>query len=334
MPRKLPPHLYREITRHGRVSWYVRMGKGPRVRIKGDYGTPEFERQYSRAVGGQMDVARSKDTLEWLWIRYKDSRAWQGLSPATHRQRDAIMRHVIASGGKATIGDITRKVILASMEKRTAPQAKCFLKAMRGMFKWAVEAEHATIDPTVGIKTHQPKTDGFLMWTDEDIAAFEKRWPRGTRERVMFDVFLYTGLRIGDAAKLGRQHIRNGVITIDTEKNGMRVTIPVLAELQQTLDAGPLGDLAIITMTNGKGARKEVVGAAFRKACRAAKVSKSAHGLRKAAATHAADHGATVAELEAIFGWSGGNMAALYTRNSNRKTLAASAMSKLSRAKP
>ena len=60
-------------------------------------------------------------------------------------------------------------------------------------------------------------------------------------------------------------------------------------------------------------------------------VAKSAHGLRKAAATNAANHGATVAELEAIFGWAGGQMASHYTRSANRRALSAGAISKLSR---
>ena len=43
----------------------------------------------------------------------------------------------------------------------------------------------------------------------------------------------------------------------------------------------------------------------------------------------AANAGATVAELEAIFGWSGGSMAALYTRAADRRRLARGAMHKL-----
>jgi len=54
--------------------------------------------------------------------------------------------------------------------------------------------------------------------------------------------------------------------------------------------------------------------------------------LRKAAATRAANAGATVAELEAIFGWQGGTMAALYTRAADRRRLSQSAMHKLGRA--
>ena len=28
MPPKLPPHLHRQITRHGKAVWYFRRGKG------------------------------------------------------------------------------------------------------------------------------------------------------------------------------------------------------------------------------------------------------------------------------------------------------------------
>ena len=62
-------------------------------------------------------------------------------------------------------------------------------------------------------------------------------------------------------------------------------------------------------------------------------IKKSAHGLRKNAAAQAANNGATVAELEAIFGWEGGRMAAVYTKSADRDALALRAMTKLSRTK-
>ncbi|MDP2355730.1 MAG: tyrosine-type recombinase/integrase [Beijerinckiaceae bacterium] len=256
---------------------------------------------------------------------------------ATRRQRENIMLHVLDSAGSEPLSRIDRKAIQKGRERRAATpsQAKNFISTMRGLFGWAVDADLVRTDPTQGIsfkKSGKPKTAGFPVWTDDEIAIFEQRWPRGTRERVMFDVFLYTGLRRGDAAVVGKQHVRNGVITIDTEKTGMRVTIPILPELQATLDAGPTGDLAFIgNGTNGNPLTKESLGNLFAEACRAAGIRKSAHGLRKAAATNAANHGATVAELEAIFGWAGGQMAALYTRSANRRALASNAMSKLSR---
>jgi integrase len=338
MPRQRPPHLNHEISRHGKTVWYVRVGKGPRIRLKAEYGTEAFNEQYRAAIAGEIPGLPGKaarGTLEWLWMLYRQSAAWLDLSRATRRQRENIMLHVLKTGGSVPISSIDRKAILAGRDRRagTPAQAKNFISCVRGLFTWAVDADLMRADPSQGIKRlkRARAAGGFPVWTDDDIAAFEIRWPRGTRERVMFDLFLYTGLRRGDAAKVGRQHIRDGCIAIDTEKTGMRVTIPIRPELEATLAAGPTGDLALIAATNGNPLTKESLGNMFRDACRAAGIRKSAHGLRKAAATNAANRGATVAELEAIFGWAGGQMAALYTKSANRKALAIGAGSKLSR---
>lgn len=90
--------------------------------------------------------------------------------------------------------------------------------------------------------------------------------------------------------------------------------------LAETLAVGPCGDLALIANKNGQPFAKEAFGNAFKDACRAAGVPGSAHGLRKIAATRAANAGATVAQLEAIFGWSGGRMASLYNARCGSST--------------
>ena len=185
-------------------------------------------------------------------------------------------------------------------------------------------------DPSAGIKNpSRAKGDGFTPWTEDDVAAYEKCWPVGTRQRVWLDVLLYTGLRRGDAVRLGRQHIRDGLATLKTEKTDTVVTLPILPVLSETLSADPCGDLTFIAGEYGNPLTKESFGNLFRKACRAAGVPGSAHGVRKIAATRAANAGATVAQLEAIFGWQGGTMAALYTRAADRRRLSIEAMSKL-----
>ena len=52
MPRPRPPHLHRETTRHRKAVWYVRVDKGPRIRLRAEYGTSEFEAEYQAAVTG------------------------------------------------------------------------------------------------------------------------------------------------------------------------------------------------------------------------------------------------------------------------------------------
>lgn len=179
--------------------------------------------------------------------------------------------------------------------------------------------------------TEAEKSDGFVPWTENNVEAYQRKWPIGTRQRVWLDVLLYTGLRRGDAVVIGKQYVREGVATIKTEKERreIEVTIPVLDVLQRTLDAGPTGDLAWICGARGEPFAKESFGNEFSAAARAAGVQKSAHGVRKIAATTAANNGATVHELEAIFGWVGGNMASLYTRKADRVRLARHAIKKL-----
>lgn len=340
MPRPRPPHLHHEVSRHGKTVWYVRMGKGPRIRIKATYGTPDFEAAYQAALNGETAPEpgkAAKGTLEWLWNLYRQSDDWRDLSMATRRQRENIMRHVLKAAGAHPLSKINAASIKAGKERRSATpsQAKHFVTTIRNMFAWAIDAKLARQDPTIGIKFKRSKNQrkgGFPVWTDEDIAAFERCWPRGTRPRVMFDIFLYTGLRRGDAARVGKQHVRKGVITLETEKTGTWVHIPILPELQATLDAGPTGDLAFIgNANNGAPLRKEVLGNLFAEACRAAGIKKSAHGLRKAAATNVADRGGTDSELDALFGWEDGQTSKIYTKESNRKRLAAGAAAKLSR---
>ena len=226
---------------------------------------------------------------------------------------------------------------MAGRDRRanTPAQARHFLDAMRGLFRWAVKARLVKTDATAGVDDPpRPGSDGFPVWTEDDIAAFQARWPIGTRQRVWLDVLIYTGLRRGDAVLFGRQHVRNGVGTIKTEKTNTVVTLPILPMLAKTLDAGPCGDLTFIAGQNGRPLTKELFGNLFRKACHAAGLqNRSAHGLRKAAATRAANAGATVAELEAIFGWTGGRMASLYTRAADRRRLAQGAMHKLANGK-
>jgi integrase len=238
---------------------------------------------------------------------------------------------MIKTAGDVPIAQVTKAAIIAGRDRRahTPAQARHFLDAMRGLFKWAAGAGLAKVDPTVGVDSPpRKKGGGFIPWTEEHVAAYEARWPVGTRQRVWLDVLLYTGLRRGDVVRFGRQHVRDGVGQLKTEKSGgmIMVTLPILPVLAETLAAGPCGDLTFITGERGQPLTKESFGNLFREASREAGVPGSAHGVRKIAATRAANAGATVAQLEAIFGWTGGRMASLYTRSADRARLAKSAM--------
>lgn len=337
MPRKLPQYVYRETTRHGKPVWYFRRGKGKRIRLPA-HGSLRFQDAYHGALAGLVADQPKKEasgpagTFSWLLARYRESGTYRDLSPATRRQRDNILKGVKVHTGDRPIAAMTRARIIAGLEARkdTPAQARNFLQAMRGLFQWAINADKAKEDPTAGIKApKRPKTEGHLPWTEADVLAYERRWERGTKQRVWLRVLLYTGLRRGDAVVFGRQHVKDGWATIKTEKTWTEVYFPIFDELAEAIADGPTADLAFICGEMERPLTKETFGNQFRTACNAAGIRKSAHGVRKLAATRAAEKGLTVSELEAMFGWEGGAMASRYTKAADRKRLARSAADKI-----
>jgi integrase len=329
MPRPRPPHLVRETTRHERIVWYVRRGQGKRVRMNEPYGSEAFWREYRLAVEGAPVEAKGPETgsVSWIIARYVASAEWSDLSAATRKQRHAVYRAVEEIAGTKPLRTIDRQTILAGRDRRRDKPhaANTFLKAMRALFGWAVDRDHVKINPTEGVKLLTGENDdiGFHSWTEDELARFEARWPLGTRQRLAFDVLLYTGLRRGDAAKLGRQHVRNGEISIRTEKTGAVVTLPIHPALAESIAATPTGDLAFIISEHGRAFTKESFGNWFRTVCRAAGVPGSAHGLRKAGARRYAEAGATEAQLNALYGWTPGSReSAVYTRTADNARLA------------
>lgn len=112
MPKPRLPYLHHETTRHGARVWYVRKGRGPRVRIKATYDSKRFWEEYRAALADAARPDRSPAvlTLEKALDRYRGSSAWAGLSVATRRQRENIFHGVIAKAGGEPLTSITTKV--------------------------------------------------------------------------------------------------------------------------------------------------------------------------------------------------------------------------------
>lgn len=331
VPRPRPQFLHKETTRHGTVFWYVRRGHGARIRLRAAYDTPEFWSDYRAALEGRAAAPKAKPrphTLRWALDRYRSSSEWAAFSSATRKQRENIFRQVIDAAGDDPLDAIDTDTILAGREKRASRphSANNFLKSMRGFYSWACgDGKLCTVNPMVSVKLLKGKNDavGFHTWTDDEVARFEARWAVGTRQRLALDLLLYTGLRRGDVVRLGRQHVRDGVAVIRMEKGGKtkEVFLPILAPLLASINATKTGDLTFLVTERGTPFVKESFGNWFREAARAAGVPGSAHGLRKAGATRAAENGASERQLMALFGWSTAKMAVHYTQAADQRRL-------------
>jgi integrase len=174
-------------------------------------------------------------------------------------------------------------------------------------------------------------SQGFHTWTVEEVRQYEAVHPVGTTARLALALLLYTGQRRADVVGFGRQHVRDGCLTFIQSKGRARrpvsLTIPILQELQQIIDVTKTGQMVFLATQTGKPFTSNGFGNRFRKWCDTDGLRGcSAHGLRKAGATIAAENGATANELMAIFGWKTMKQVQRYTASASQKRLAAKAM--------
>ncbi|WP_420967085.1 tyrosine-type recombinase/integrase [Bradyrhizobium sp. B120] len=142
---------------------------------------------------------------------------------------------------------------------------------------------------------------------------------------------LFTGQRRSDIVRFGKQHVKRGKLSFTQHKGRNRkpkqLVLPVLPALQAILDQSPCGDLTYLITEFGKAFSDAGFGNKFRDWCdQAGLFHCTAHGLRKAGATIAANNGATSHQLMAIFGWDTLKEAERYTRQADQQRLADGAM--------
>lgn len=329
MPRALPPFVLTERSRHGRVTFYFRRGKGKRTRLPDDPASPEFAAVYAACLTGQEPPkpgAPAHGSLRWLVAAHMESRTWVELAPATRKQRGLFLQQAVERAGDRRANDVTRTVIEAGVAERTSRPAlaRNWLQAMNALFRWAVQAGHLPANPAEGVRPPRYRTDGFAAWTVEDALAFRAHWPVGSKPRLAFELFLCAGFRRGDMHRLGPQHRKGGMVSLRTAKRGVPVTVRLTAEAEAALAATPTGDMAFMTREDGRPfTSKESFGNWFSARCREAGLArgKSAHGIRKLAATLAANAGSSTHQLMSHFGWQTTQQAEIYTRGADRERL-------------
>jgi site-specific recombinase XerD len=353
--------VYEDVDRHGNVRLYFWRKGQRKVRIRARPGTAEFEAAYRAALaqskaGSLCSSTEAKSmhpipgTYRWLCTLYFGSVEFRRLDQRTQRTRrgilEATFHEPIAPGAKERFADfplarMTVKAIrvLRDRKARHPEAANNRLKAVRRVFAWAMENDHVTANPARDVPRVRSGSQGYHTWTASEVEQYERRHPVGSKARLALALLLYTGARRSDVVLLGRQHVRNSWLKFTQQKNRHRrpvtIELPILPALQEVISASPTGDLTFLVTEYDKPFTAAGFGNWFRERCNEAGLARcSAHGLRKAGATIAAENGATTHQLMAIFGWLTMAEAERYTQAAQRKRMAGDAMGLLMRQEP
>jgi integrase len=301
------------------------------VRLPGLPWSPEFMAAYERALGQSKQSAGKRGSILEAIDGYIDFEpfAAHGLAPVTLTRRRQILKAWIRDHGhkpvaSVTTDDLTRS--LAAMPQRGA--AENLLKAIRGLMKWCVQQGLIESDPSLAVKIKRRKTGGHHTWTEDEIARFEAHHAIGGKPRLAFALLLYTAQRRGDVIRMGRQHIRDGVLHVEQQKTGAKLAIPIHPHLREILEATPSEHLTFITNMRGKPFNPTAFSDWFRVQCDLAGLPKAcnAHGLRKAACRRLAEAGCSVHQIASISGHATLAEIERYTKAADQARLARSAI--------
>jgi integrase len=211
------------------------------------------------------------------------------------------------------------------------------VKAIRQVFRFAVKKKDASgrpyvaSNPTRDVEYFRTGSTGFYTWTVDDVQQYEARHPIGTKARLALALLVFTGQRRSDIIRFGKQLVKSGKLTFTQWKGRnrkpKRLQLPILPALQRIIEASTCGDMTFLVNEFGRPFTDAGFGNKFRDWCDQAGLPQcTAHGLRKAGATIAAENGATAHQLMAIFGWDTLKQAEVYTRAADQKRLAENSM--------
>lgn len=351
------PYLCEDEDRHGNERLFVRRF-GRKIRMREEPGSKEFLKAYEKALdelGGHRRVRRAggelkafpRGTLGWLAARYFDSAEFKGLDAQSQATRRGVIEECLREPFKDDDPEAMGNCPLAHVSPQKVKRLRDLkLKAglpgaannrkkyLSAMFAWAVDGADPPLmqsNPCRDVKRVRYATSGFHTWEREEVEQFRARHPIGTKARLALEMLLFIGVRRGDFVTLGRQHVKGREIRFVPRKTRFkraRTSVkPFLPELAAVIAQSPCGDLTLLVTEYGQPFTAKGFGNWFRERCDEAGLHQcTAHGLRKIGATIAAENGATVNELMAMFDWDTPAQAKVYTDAADRKRLAAKGM--------
>src|SRR5262249_17653258 len=114
---------------------------------------------------------------------FADREAFGEKKPSTQRFYRKILEPLVECHGRKPVALLERRHIKGWRDARgeTPGMANMIVKVVRLVMSYAVDNDYRKDNPALRIKLF--KLGEHRAWTDEECAAFEKRWPAGTMQR-------------------------------------------------------------------------------------------------------------------------------------------------------
>ena len=188
-----------------------------------------------------------------------------------------------------------------------------------------LKKEHG--NPAKGIPLFKQESEGWEPWPDDVRAEFEA--VATPRSRLVYEMCIGTGQRIGDVVQIRWGHIKDGLYDFTQGKTDKPMMIPLTDRLKAYLATVEKNGLTVITDGAGRPVRYRTVAEEMRKVKAAMEhpdaVTFKTHGLRKNATIELYQAGCDDEMVKAVTGHSGTEMLKKYGGQIRQKVLATKA---------
>ena len=335
-------YIDRFIDRHGRLRYYFRRNRGARIPLPGEPGSPEFMAAYDAArLDAPIDRKRptrgEPGTFDRLVQDYFESPEYLDLAPSTRKTYRSVIERMLLDEniGHRRVAEMRREHVRRIMAKRSdrPGAANSLLQKLKVLVRFAIDNGWRRDDPTYSVKKFS--SGEFHTWTEDEITAFEQRWPCGTTERTAFALLLYSGQRRSDVVQMCWTDVHDNTIFVVPKKTSrssrVKLQVPIHPALADVLEASGRADGTILKTAYGRSFTNNGFGNYMAEKIDAAGLPGRCvtHGIRKAAARRLAEAGCTANEIAAITGHATLQEVSRYTKAAEQKKLAESAMQRL-----
>lgn len=290
------------------------------------------EYRYQRGAIGKTKPPRiAPGSLDSLLEAWRRSPEWADLADSTQVNYTIYLRDLYPLG-RSKIAEVRRKDVIglrnAIAMTRGRGAATGFIRAVSAAFAWAMDNDHAEMNPAARLK---PLKRGTLpAWTEAVLAKALVELPEAYRRAILLAV--HTGQRRGDLVRLPWTAYDGRTIRLTQEKTREPLVVPVHRDLRPELDAWKREATSVTILTSPRGLPwtaphftremgRLVKGLGMGRF--------TPHGLRKLCAVRLAEAGCSAHQIAAICGWRSLSMVQHYTKAAAQEDMAEAAIVRL-----
>ncbi|WP_375553747.1 tyrosine-type recombinase/integrase [Roseovarius mucosus] len=247
--RELPKHVYRQSN-----GIYFQRRGWPSQKFQSEFGTAEFWTEYA-GILSQKDAPRKVVARNFgaLIDHYRKSPRYKNLKPRTGLDYDKYLDFFREIMGEANPAKMQRKDVIrlrdANAEK--AYFANYSLRVLRVLMEHCVDLGWRETNPARGVPEIKTAKTEREPWPRELLDVYRAHCALGTRERLVMELCVGTGQRIGDVLTMRWSNIENGAVWVRQSKTSKELWVPILPELQAALDVASRHSVYILTNEQG-----------------------------------------------------------------------------------